>query len=313
MTEQERIKLSEAAEHLMHQWGAYEMSFTWMGTTKALSKHQKGEMARTFDAAPDWLSGSKKIIDTKDPAWQKLTKAKNAIKEFWEANSLPWPKDGVRLVKRETWSEVQEKLRDLRDRLKSAASALSDELPRLIDRAQTRLGSTFNRNDYPAGVYDLFDCDWEPVNVDPPEYLASEHPELYEEQSRRIAQRFDEAARMAEEAFLQEFSKAAQDLQEKLTGINDGQPKRLHESNVQNLREFFDKFRRLNLHSSQELDNAVAQAEAALSLGGHALTRDDLRHSSDIRQQVATKLSAALATVDGLLINQPRRNINRRN
>ncbi|MGA2255087.1 MAG: hypothetical protein ABSG53_10530 [Thermoguttaceae bacterium] len=312
MTGQDRTKLSDAAEHLMHQWGAYEMSFTWMGTTKALSKDQKGEMAQTFDAAPDWLSGSKRIIDTQDLAWKRLTVAKKIIKEFWEANSLPWPKDGVRLVKREGWGEVQDKLRDLRNELKFAASALNDELPRLIDRAQTRLGSTFSRSDYPAGVCDLFDCDWEPVNVDPPEYLAAEHPGLYEEHSRRIAQRFDEAARMAEEAFLLEFSKAAQKLQEKLTGINDGQPKRLRASNVENLREFFDKFRRLNLHSSEELDNAVAQAEAALNLGGHALTRDDLRDSSDIRQHVATKLSAALATVDGLLVNQPRRNINRR-
>ena len=97
-----------------------------------------------------------------------------------------------------------------------------------------------------------------------------------------------------------------------MTGINDGQPKRLHPANVDNLREFFERFRRLNLHSSAELDQAVAQAESALSLGGHPLTRDDLRDSHGIRQHVATKLSAALATVDGLLVNQPRRNINRR-
>ena len=200
-TEHDRSKIAEAGGTPEHAWGAYEMSFTWMGVTKALSKEQKGEMAATFDAAADWLSGSKKIIDTKDPAYKALTDAKKAIKEYWEANSLPWPKDGVRLVKRETWSEVNDKLAGFRTALRSAALVLDNLLPNLIERRET-MGSTFNRADYPTDVSSLFDCDWEAVNIDPPAYLASEHPELYAEQSRRIAARFDEAARMAEEAFL---------------------------------------------------------------------------------------------------------------
>jgi len=308
-------KLSEAAQHLMHKWGAYELSFTWMGTKKALTKDQKKDMAERFDADPAWLSGSKKLLDTKDEAWKRVTDAKKAIKEYWESHTLPWPKDGVRLVRREGWSEVQSRMVDLRYALHDAVDSLDNELQRLIRAAERKMGTVFDRADYPNTVHGLFDVEWEPVNVDPPEYLASEHPELFAAQSARIAARFDEAARMAEEAFCGEFLRLAGDLTDKLAGINDGQPKRLHDANVENLAEFFQKFRRLNIHSSEELDKAIADAEQAMKspgLFGGTVSRDELKDSAGLRAAVATKLSAAMASIEGMMVNQPRRAINRR-
>ncbi|MGA2257371.1 MAG: hypothetical protein ABSG53_22160 [Thermoguttaceae bacterium] len=138
---------------------------------------------------------------------------------------------------------------------------------------------------------------------------------MFAEQSERIAARFDEAARMAEEAFCGEFLKLAGDLTEKLSGINDGQPKRLHDANLDNLVEFFQKFRRLNIHSSEELDEAIADAELAMTspgLFGGTISRDELKDSAGLRATVATKLSAAMASIEGMMVNQPRRAINRR-
>ena len=47
-----------------------------------------------------------------------------------------------------------------------------------------------------------------------------------------------------------------------------GVAKRLHDVNVDAMREFFEKFRRLNIHSSEALDGIVEQAENALTLNG---------------------------------------------
>jgi len=52
-------------------------------------------------------------------------------------------------------------------------------------------------------------------------------------------------------------------LAERLTGLHDGQPTVFRDSAVEKLREFFERFRRLNIRSSPELDARVDQAAAA--------------------------------------------------
>jgi len=54
-------------------------------------------------------------------------------------------------------------------------------------------------------------------------------------------------------------------LAERLTGLHDGQPKVFRDSAVENLREFFERFRRLNNRSSPELDGLVQQAQQTIN------------------------------------------------
>jgi hypothetical protein len=82
------------------------------------------------------------------------------------------------------------------------------------------------------------------------------------------------------------------------------------------LREFFEKFRRLNIHSNEALDEIVTQAEKALTCNGlfdlGGVIADQLRESPALRQAVSTRLSAVGAQLDGLMVDRPRRAINRR-
>jgi len=154
------------------------------------------------------------------------------------------------------------------------------------------------------------------VRLAPPEWLLTRNPELYQQQAARIAARFDEAARMAEDAFLAELAGLVQTLQDKLAGKADGVAKRLHDTNVSDLREFFEKFRRLNIHSSEQLDGIVEQAEKAVTLNGlfdlGGVSADQFRESPSLRQAVSTRLSAVGAQLDGLMVDRPRRVITRR-
>jgi len=49
--------------------------------------------------------------------------------------------------------------------------------------------------------------------------------------------------------------------------VHDGQPKVFRDSAVENLREFFERFRRLNIRSSPELDEVVQQAQQTINWG----------------------------------------------
>ena len=60
---------------------------------------------------------------------------------------------------------------------------------------------------------------------------------------RRVQSRFDEAVRLAEEAFVAELAKLVSHLTERLSGSEDGQRKVFRDSMVENLTEFFGRFR----------------------------------------------------------------------
>ena len=76
-----------------------------------------------------------------------------------------------------------------------------------------------------------------------------------------MAARFDEAVRMAEDAFTSELSQLVAHLAERLSGADDGKPKIFRDSAISNLREFFARFQQLGVRSNAELDALVESAQ----------------------------------------------------
>ncbi|WP_315861178.1 hypothetical protein [Anatilimnocola floriformis] len=116
------------------------------------------------------------------------------------------------------------------------------------------------------------------------------------------------ARRLAEQAFTDELSKLVSHLTERLSGAEDGKPKIFRDSAVENLREFFDRFRHLNIRSCEQLDELVTQAQRVV----RGVEPQQLRENQNLRQQVAAQLSSVQSVLDGMLVDRPRRNILRR-
>ena len=66
--------------------------------------------------------------------------------------------------------------------------------------------------------------------------------------------------------------------------------------------------RQPNVGTNAELDRLVDQAQQVVS----GVRPQSLRDNSELRQNVATKLSGVQSVLDGLLVDRPRRNIQRR-
>jgi hypothetical protein len=94
-------------------------------------------------------------------------------------------------------------------------------------------------------------------------------------------------------------------LTERLTAGPEGERKVFRDSAVGNLVDFFDKFRRQNVHSSDQLDRLVQEAQRAV----RGVGAQDLRNSDGLRAEVAAQLSRVQSTLDGMLIDRPRRRI----
>jgi hypothetical protein len=152
---------------------------------------------------------------------------------------------------------------------------------------------------------DEFTVSWDFPAVEPPNYLQQLNPALYEQQCQRVQARFDEAVQLAEQAFLEELSKLVEHLGERLSGADDGKPKVFRDSAVENIGEFFDRFRRLNVHSSEQLDGVVERARNLLK----GVQPQELRDNAQLRSRMATQLSNVQASLDGLMVDRPRRSI----
>jgi hypothetical protein len=138
---------------------------------------------------------------------------------------------------------------------------LDEHYYELKSAARDQLGSLYDAADYPASLQGLFQVSWDFPSVEPPDYLQQLHPEIYEQECQRMQQRFDEAVQLAEQAFAEELSQLVSHLTERLSGQSDGKPKVFRDSAVNNLTEFFQRFRRLNIRSNEQLDQLVDQCQ----------------------------------------------------
>jgi hypothetical protein len=195
---------------------------------------------------------------------------------------------------------------DYKVELDDAVANLDRHFDELKQAAARRLGSLYNASDYPETLIGLFGVSYDFPAVEPPDYLVQLSPGLYEREQERVRARFEEAARLAEQAFLDEFARLVNHLSERISGTNeDGSPKVFRDSAVSNLDDFFERFRSLNVRSNQQLDDLVAQAQRAVRNVG----AQDLRDSELLRSQVATQLSRVQASLDAMLVDRPRRRI----
>jgi len=284
------------------------LSIAWLGVRKSLSRSQKSQAADTFGADDDYVSAAKKLLDTSHPAFKAVTAVRHRIVSLFKGMSLPYPEPGVRLIRQEDIALFNVQMQTLKAELEEAVEKLDEQYAELRSAARRRLGSLYDAGDYPASLDGLFDVQWDFPAFEPPNYLRQLSPELYEQECQRVAGRFDEAVRMAEEAFTEELAKLTSHLTERLAGAEDGKQKVFRDSAVENLTEFFDRFRHLNLSSDSQLDELVDQAQRVVRGVGPQQLRDD----QTLRQHVATELSAVQSVLDGLLVDRPRRNILRR-
>jgi hypothetical protein len=219
--------------------------------------------------------------------------------------SLPYPEPGVRLIRQDLVEPFNERMTHLREALHEEVEKLDRQLPHLRQSAEERLGSLYDPADYPPTLVGLFALDWDFPSVEPPDYLLQLNPSLYEQERRRMMSRFEEAISMAEQAFIEELGKLVGHLVERLDGTAGGKPKTFRDSAVGNLQEFFQQFRMLNVRSNAELDRLVETAQRML----HGISPQQLRDSQSLRDQVVSRLSTVQTSLDGLMVDRPRRRI----
>ena len=289
------------AQRLRSSCAAVRVSFTWLGMRKTLTPQQKAEAAESFGAKGQYLSAGKKLLDTKHPSFKAVTAVRGKVLALWKGLTLPYPEPGIRLIRQSEVEQFDQQMKLRQGELAEAVQQLDRRFSELKSSARERLGRLFDASDYPSTLEGWFKVEWDFPSVEPPEYLKDLNQEIFEQERARAAARFDDAVRLAESAFLEEFAKLVSHICERTSGDK----KVFRDSMVENLVEFFDRFRKLNVQSNEDLDALVERAQQIV----RGIEPDALRSNQRLRQSIAQQLSGVQQTLEGMLVDRPRRRI----
>ena len=274
---------------------------------KSLSRDQVETAAEEFNADAKMLSASKSLLNTRDPAYKAVAATISRARKFWWGLTVEYPVRGIRLIRKALVETFDAEMRQINAELKENVAALEAKYDELRKEARTALGVLFNAEDYPDSLGMQFSLEWDFPSVEPPDDLKKLNPALYEAERQRIAYRFDEAVKMAEDAFTAELQTLVSHLSDRLTGHDEetGKPKIFKAAAVENLKEFFDRFQTLSIHSNPELDALVEAAKQTVE----GVDPTTLRKDKAARKSISVSLSEVAAKLDGMMVAGPTRAI----
>jgi hypothetical protein len=299
------LEAESPAQRLRRTAAAVRVLLHWWGVHRALTAQQKEEFGAVTSADARFLTAGKKLVDTRHEAFRRLTSIRTRITNYWRGISLPYVEPGVRLIRQADIPAFVHTLGGFRDELHEAEARLNAVYDEVKADARGRLGRLYNPDDYPPEIRGLFNAEWDFPSVEPPSYLMRVAPEVFEEERRRVLGRFEEAVRLAEQAFATEFGRLLAHLAERLTNGETGERRVFRDSAVGNLTEFFQRFAQLNVRSNPELDALVEEAQRLVQ----GVSPQQLRDSDALRQQIAGDMGRVRERVEGLITDAPRRRL----
>ena len=299
---------TEALSRIRNNFVACRVKFQWFGTSKSLTSDQKSRAAESFGADGTAISAAKRLIDTKHESYRALTSIKSQINRYWRDTSLPYPESGIRLIRNDSVEGFNSSLLGFKGQLESAVAELDNHYWDLKDAARIRLGSLFDRQDYPSTLSTEFDVSWDFPSVDAPDYLRRLSPTIYRRECERVQSQFTKSVELATQMFQDQLAELVEHLVERLSSDESGKQKTFRDSTIQNLSSFFDRFKQLNIGSDEGLSDLIAQAQSVIQ----GVQPQQLRDNESLRHQIATQMSAVQASLDGMMVDRPRRNIMRK-
>lgn len=293
------------SERLRESTAPVKISFTWFGARKAISDVHKEEIAEKYGAAAKRISASKKLLE-KHPALKELQRIKGEITRYWKDNTLPFPEDGIRLLRKERLAEFRYQLQVFANDLTEAVRNLDDARYEIMEIARQELGDLYDADDYPASFADRFSVQVSYPNISIPNYLAELDPEAFEAEKQRVTQQFEAGVREAEQEFIKQFEGLLSHLADRLTPDPvTGEAKTFKAASLDNLNEFFERFKSLSIGSNDRLDTLVTEAQDIVS----GLNPKTLRNNVTLRESIAANLASVRDTLDTMIIDRPRRRI----
>jgi len=251
----------------------------------------------------EWLKGAKVLIDPDclSTVRSVLSKARTHLQKA----ALPFPIHGLTLVPKETLTRIDETLCQMKSEFEAEVEKFIESYDYEREKARESLGHLFNEADYPINVREKFRFEWRFITLDIPGKSGILSPELYERAKEKFQTLMEETRELATVALREEFAGIVRHMVERLSGEEDGKPKKFKNSMMEKMGEFLDSFGDRNLFADDKLAELVDQARDVVN----GLSTDELRQDGNLRKYIADEMDHLRISVDGALEDLPRRKI----
>ncbi len=256
------------------------------------------------DADKSMLSVSKTLMESSE---LEAIRKHDALLRKWLGNMclpfLDWP--GVMVLPKGLVKSAQAKLTQHKTEREELVAAFVSAYPTLKQEAEKQLGSLYNPMEYPSieDVKEKFVFDWAYKSFGTPDSLKEIDPDLYTQQQEQAQANLVAATEEITAVMRQTLLQMVSHLQEKLTPTDNGKPRRLHESTIENLREFLNNFDIRNVTNDKDLAVEVAKAKSLLN-GTNAAS---LRSSDEWREKIRAGMENITTSLGTMVSEKPAR------
>ena len=274
------------------------------GNTKAtrgvsLAVSQDGGLVEVKANKREWRA-SKRLLDSKTlrPANSVIENAKAYMRTASTSmHDVFGP--GTYLVPIGMFSDVEERLGDLVDVLRSTVDTLADGYEGYIELRKQSLGELFDSKDYPSApdLRAAFSIDWSYVSFSAPEKLIDVDRAAYEvaqqKHAGRLSTAYDEVVLGLRTAALD----VMRDLTKRLAPQEDGKMRALRSTALNELRVFSDNLLKMNITDDAELASAMATIQSLTE----GVSVQSVNSSQELRTSLRDAASACTGVLSGLV------------
>lgn len=215
-----------------------------------------------------------------------------SIRNWHYASTLPWSDSGVRLLPMSNFLQYKRELSEWEFKFDKAVDEFLTDYPNLINSAAFKMGTLFDRTDYPSAsslrrkfaIRSVFS----PVPESGDFRVTAQNRELDE-----LREQYEASYSNRLNTAMADVWKRMYETLEKLStqlGFDQGRKKRIHASMVENARDLTKMLTVLNVTKDPALEHARSELEKVLI----GMAVEDLRKNEDVRTQTKSAVDTIL-------------------
>lgn len=211
--------------------------------------------------------------------------------------TLPWNDNGLRLLPTKSLLEYKAEMNRFSDQFDLLVEAFLDKYDNLVAAAAFKLGTLFDRDEYPLREQVArrfrFDIDFTPLPT-AGDFRLDIESEVQRDLVAQYEKRMAAQVAAAQQDAWSRMYEALTRLKDRLTLDENGKRKTFHDTTVTNAQELCDMLTQLNVTNDPALEKARRQLEDAI--GG--VEPKELRKEEGERLVVLAKVNATLDAFD---------------
>jgi hypothetical protein len=208
--------------------------------------------------------------------------------------TLPWSDTGARLLPTAALWTYTEQIDACAAEFRTLVQAFVEKYPLLVSAAAFKLGSLFNRAEYPTAEAVAhkfsFNYDISPLPTSGDFRLDAEH-EVQVALAERYQKTLEQRLQQASLDLWHQLHETLTHISDRLESDEDGKRKRFHDTLVEGAMELCGRLTQLNVTGDVHLEEARKRLEQSLA----GVTPEDLRKSDGFRLEVKKSVDAVLS------------------